>query len=207
MKLNQCHLVMSVVAACFLVSSSPGEEITAPQEPVALLKQISQEIEKLPESPTGLAENLSALQESVEQLESGLLEARQSEATAHARMASWTGAILARELKKVHASSRLIEITEKTGRTEEVARYRERHQRLLDTIADTTAHYESIIRHLGSLDSGLVDAGFKQYQQYLIGKELASQLGLHRVVRSQFEQYRNSRKVDLPAWQEELLSR
>jgi chromosome segregation ATPase len=206
MKRCRIQLWHGALVALFAAGTSLGGEPSIPTDPTAILRGLVEQIQALPEPPARLLQDLATLEETVGKLVANLADAQRSEAEAYARMASWTGAILSRELKKVTASARLIEITEQTGRTEEVARYRDRHQRLLDSIADTAAHYASIVRHLGTLNPELVAFGFDQYRKHLIGKELASQLGVHRVVRNQVEQFARSGTADLDAWQTELES-
>ena len=142
----------------------------------------------------------SALNEAISQL----AMAQQDAALARTRMASHTGAILSRELKKVSTSARLVELTRKTGRTEEVARYERRHELLLATIDEIAVEYQSMIEDLCGMQRDLVDQAFAACASRLVDLQAADRIQVHNLVQRHYQGCLSENVSSIDQWKEEL---
>lgn len=196
----------ATAALAVVVGASAPPEPGA--DPAALMDALEAEIRALPApSPATLRERTDALRAALEQLQARVDDAEQTAAAAYARMASYTGAMLSREQKKVMTSRRLVEITRKTGRTTEVERYQARHQMLLDTIDRISRHYGKMVEELSRMDPARVEAGFRAYETYLIEEGLAEQILVQQAVEKHVRECRASGEPAIEVWKEELGSK
>lgn len=133
-----------------------------------------------------------------------LAAAEMDAARARTRMASHTGAILSRELKKVHTSARLVEMTRKTGRSEEVARYQRRHEMLLAAIDQIAVDYQSMIDDLCAMNREHVERGFADCAERLVALEVADQIQVNNLVKAHYEHRCRDPGASLEQWRQEL---
>lgn len=125
-------------------------------------------------------------------------------AAAQVRMASHTGAILRRELKKVSASSRLVEMTRKTGRREETERYERRHAMLLEAIGKIAEEYQLMVRDLCGTRREWVDQGFAVYEARLVELEVADAIKVNHQVKAHYHAKCDGEGESLDQWKKEL---
>jgi hypothetical protein len=174
--------------------------------PAGLMDALEADIRALPVPPETLVQHAEAVRTALLELEQRAAAAEKASAFAYARMASYTGAMLSREQKKVTTSSRLIEITKRTGRSGEVERYQDRHKMLLATIERMSRHYDQVIEQLAALDPVLVEAGFRAHEEFLIEEGLAEQILVQQKVEEHVRARRSTGVSHLDEWIMELSS-
>lgn len=151
-----------------------------------------------------VTEALKALRVAVDEAATEARDARFLAAAAQARLASYTGAYLSRELGKLGPSERLIRMTRTTGRSSEVARYENRHRMLEEAIDRALKEYGLMLGDLCAMEDETVRQGFRAHEERLIEQGLADQIRIQQEVEQHYQAYREAGSPDAARWKEEL---
>ncbi len=169
------------------------------------LDRLDTELKKTQGVSADAFNHLGLLKASFGNVESLILKAEADSASAWAKIAAYTGWFLARELKKVPASEKVMDLTKQAGGGEaELEVYRQRHAQLLDNIKGASAQYGTTLGELAKLDPAVVRQGFAQYEQHLIDLGAAEQIKANRLVLKQYEEFQQTRRLDMEKWKQEL---
>jgi len=191
-----------ILAALDFVKTSIAQ--APPDEVVAQFRRIETNLAAATAVPRQVQEDLADLEANYADMARRLAAAETEAARSYTRVASHIGATLRRELKKVHPSLRLIEITRKTGRTAEIEQYQQRRRVLMEMIDLIASEYERTIRDLCGLRPELVRAGFAEYEQRLVARELPEQIQINHQVRQHYEGCCAAGTADVETWKKEL---
>ena len=185
-------------------AASSAADPVPPDEVTAAFRRMETNLSTSTDLPQQVHTDLSFIESVYRDLTNRLAAAEMAAARAHTRMASHIGATLCKELKKVHPSLRLVEMTRKTGRIEEIKRYQLRHQKLVEMIGRTSFEYERMIRELCTLRPEQVQLGFEDYEMQLVGMELAEQIKINHLVKQHYEECFRTGEAEVETWKKEL---
>ena len=203
---NRCGLCGARLIAVLVTigTASSAVDPVPPDEITAVFHRMETNLSTSTDLPRQAQTDLLIIESAYGNLTNRLAAAEMAAARANTRMTSHIGATLCKELKKVHPSMRLIEMTRKLGRAEEIERYQMRHQKLVEMIDRTSVEYKRMIRELCTLQPEQVRAGFEDYETQLVGMELAEQIKINHLVKQHYEECFRTGEAEVETWKKEL---
>lgn len=190
--------------AASVISSTTGKATYSLNDAVASLDRLETSVKAMPNASEEMLSSLGLLRAAFNDVESIIYVAERESAAAWARMASYNAYFLHQEAQKVPASERVIEISKTTGNAAQQKVYEERHQNLLNNIRDARSQYGVIMGELGKLQSETVQLGFEKYENYLIELGLTDQIRINQIVIRHYNEYADSKRLNMDQWAEEL---
>ena len=203
---NRCGLRASrwIAVLVTIGTASSAADRVSPDEITAVFHRMETNLSTSTDLPRQAQTDLLFIESAFATLSNRLAAAEMAAARANTRMTSHIGATLCKELKKVHPSSRLIQMTRKSGRAGEIERYQMRHQKLVEMIDRTSAEYQRMIRELCTMQPEHVRAGFEDYETQLVGMELAGQIKINHLVKQHYEECFRTGEAEVETWKKEL---
>ena len=184
--------------------TSSAADPVPPDEITTVFRRMKASLSASTVLPRQIQSDLSFIESAYGSLTNRLASAEMAAARATTRMTSHIGATLCKELKKVHPSLRLIEMTRRSGRAEEIERYQMRHQTLVDMIDRTAVEYQRMIRELCQLQPEQVRTGFEDYQMQLASMNLTEQIKVNHLVKQHYEECCQIGEANVETWKKEL---
>ena len=131
------------------------------------LTDLESQIATLADAPDTLQRSVAYLKEAFGGFQSVIFRAEQQNADAWSRMAGYYAFAIYRQLQKIPASERVMEIAQSTGNTAQLQMVQQRHEELLANIEDAKRQYELTMQQLYNIAQEKVTLGFGKYTEYL----------------------------------------
>jgi|GEM_PF-2482434 len=158
------------------------------------------------DSSPAVTSTLGLLDAAIGDVESLVYRAEHDSAAAWVKIASNSGYFLARELRKMPKSERLLELVRKSGTPAEITRDETRHANLLMNIEDAANQYADALRELSKLDRDIVLETFATFQEKVTALNLEEQIKANDIIVNHVKDYFDTKRLDMEAYQRELQS-
>lgn len=169
------------------------------------LTDLESQIATLADAPDTLQRSVAYLKEAFGGFQSVIFRAEQQNADAWSRMAGYYAFAIYRQLQKIPASERVMEIAQSTGNTAQLQMVQQRHEELLANIEDAKRQYELTMQQLYNIAQEKVTLGFGKYTEYLTNLTgTTQQIRVNERVQQQYEQYMQTGRLEMDRWVEEL---
>ena len=196
--------VAQTLPAAVSTSATSTKTQVSGRDAGAHLKRLKEELTRGGTVSAQVQQELELLAASLADIQFTITQAEQDSAYAWVKIGSEQAYFIVKEARKLPILETLIQSAPGSGRSEIVAKYKERETEIRLNIDQAMSSYTESIRQLGTASGPAIQEGFERYSQFLAKRQADQQSKLLRLVQQQADAYLKVKRTDDELWKKQL---